>query len=215
MTKRLLNKQVEGFFACLESLNKNPQPELNYSNNYTLLVAVALSAQATDIQVNKATKELFKVVKTPNQMIALGEEELTKHIKSIGLYKAKAKNVIKLSQLLIDCFNSIVPDNKTDLVSLPGVGVKTANVVLNTAFKQKTIAVDTHVFRVANRTGMVNEKTVEKTEAALMKRVPEKYLLNAHHWLILQGRYICKAQKPLCFTCPVSENCNFANKTTK
>ncbi len=203
----LSKEKVEKIFACFEKNNSQPQPELEYINNYTLLVAVALSAQATDIQVNKATKELFKVVQTPSQMVELGEEKLITYIKSIGLYKTKAKNVINLSKILVAEHNSKVPNSKAELVKLPGVGIKTANVVLNIAFGQKTIAVDTHVFRVSNRLGIVNEKTVEKTEQALMKAVPQKYLLNAHHWLILHGRYTCKAQKPNCQNCFLTSYC--------
>lgn len=201
------------FFARLAARTPEPKGELNYTNNYTLLVAVVLSAQATDIGVNKATAALFQKVSTPQDMLKLGEAGLKRHIRTIGLYNAKAKNVIALSQQLIDEFQGQVPDQLKDLVRLPGVGRKTANVVLNMAFGQPTIAVDTHVFRVAHRTGLARGKTPEAVEAQLMKKVPKQYLRHAHHWLILHGRYICKARKPDCPACPVRDLCAYRHKT--
>jgi endonuclease-3 len=206
-------KKVEQFFARLKAQNPHPKGELDYTNAYTLLVAVVLSAQATDTGVNKATKELFKIVKNPRDMVALGEENLKKHIKTIGLFNTKAKNVIALSEQLIAHHGGQVPKTREELVKLPGVGRKTANVVLNIAFGQHTIAVDTHVFRVGNRTGLAPEKTVEDVEDNLMKTVPEKYLRHAHHWLILHGRYICKARRPECPACVVRDICEFRDKT--
>lgn len=208
-----MNKQaINRFFAQLEKQNPNPESELNYTNTYTLLVAVVLSAQATDIGVNKATKDLFKIVKTPKDMIDLGIETLKKHIKTIGLYNSKAKNVIALSQILHEDYNDQVPDNRDDLVKLPGVGRKTANVVLNVAFDQPTMAVDTHIFRVSNRTTLAPGKTPLDVEKALLKNIPKEYLLHAHHWLILHGRYICKARKPVCSACSVINECGYKDK---
>ena len=210
---KLLNKSaVEKIFNIWQEHNPNPQTELNFTNNFTLLVAVVLSAQSTDIGVNKATKELFKIADTPQKMLKLGEENLKKYISTIGLFNSKAKNVIILSQQLIDRHNSIVPNDFSALKSLAGVGQKTANVVLNCAFKVPTIAVDTHVFRVANRLGLAQEKTPEKTEDALLKIIPKAYLSHAHHWLILHGRYVCKAQSPLCGSCKIQQFCLFKNK---
>ncbi|MDC0348921.1 endonuclease III [Alphaproteobacteria bacterium] len=202
-------KEILSFFETLSSLNPNPKGELNYTNPYTLLVAVILSAQSTDLGVNKATHALFKTIKTPEDMVRLGEESLRTHIKTIGLYKTKAKNVLKASQRLIDLFNSTVPSEKKDLESLPGVGPKTANVVLNIAFNAEAFPVDTHVFRVCNRTGLAKGKTPQSIEKILEKKVPSPYRKNAHHWLILHGRYICKARAPLCETCPVSSVCDY------
>ncbi len=205
-------KIIDQIFTIWHAQNPEPKTELNYSNNFTLLVAVVLSAQSTDIGVNKATKDLFKIADTPEKMVKLGEEKLKKHINTIGLYNAKAANVIKLSQALIDNFDSEVPQNFESLRSLPGVGQKTANVVLNCAFGHPTIAVDTHVFRVANRIGFVNESTPEKTESALMKAIPKKWQTHAHHWMILHGRYVCKARKPECELCSIKEMCKSFSK---
>ena len=208
-----MNKQkIIAFFSALKAQNPNPQGELNYTNTYTLLVAVVLSAQATDIGVNKATKALFDIVKTPEDMVNLGEANLKTHIKTIGLFNTKAKNVIKLSQILIEQHNSQVPEDLNALVKLPGVGRKTANVVLNMAFGQPTIAVDTHIFRVSNRSKLAPGKNVDAVEKSLEKRVPAQFKLHAHHWLILLGRYICKARKPECHRCPVVEQCSFKDK---
>ena len=204
---------IFSFFETLCEANPNPESELAYVNDYTLLVAVTLSAQATDIGVNKATKKLFENVTTPEQMVALGEDELKQHIKTIGLFNSKAKNVIALSQMLIDHHGGQVPDNRSDLEKLPGVGRKTANVVLNVAFGQPTMAVDTHIFRVGNRTGLAKGKTPLAVEEKLLKRIPQEFMLHAHHWLILHGRYICKARKPECFRCPVAEFCSYSDKT--
>lgn len=212
-TKQLNENQIETLFERLSADAPEPQTELNYSNPYTLVVAVALSAQATDVGVNKATAELFKIADSPAKMLALGEEKLIEHIRTIGLYRNKAKNVIALSQLLIDEFGGEVPSTREELIRLPGVGRKTANVVLNVAFGQPTIAVDTHIFRVSNRTGLAPGKDVLAVELKLEKRVPETYLQHAHHWLILHGRYICKARKPLCPRCTIADVCNFKQKT--
>ncbi|HBR69991.1 MAG TPA: endonuclease III [Rhodospirillaceae bacterium] len=206
-------KNIHEFFRRLKAKNPQPKSELEWTNPFTLLVAVVLSAQATDTGVNKATKELFKVVDTPEEMLALGEAGLREHIKTIGLFNTKAKNVIALSQILVDEYGSQVPDDRDALVKLPGVGRKTANVVLNVVFGQPTMAVDTHIFRVSNRTGLAPGKTPEAVEDALLKRVPEEYLLHAHHWLILHGRYICKARKPDCPACPVRDLCMYKEKT--
>lgn len=205
-------EDIERFFALLHEINPEPKGELKSVNAYTLLVAVVLSAQATDAGVNRATEALFKKVDTPQKMIKLGLDGLIDHIKTIGLFNAKAKNVIALSQMLIDRHGGAVPDTMEDLITLPGVGRKTANVVLNIAFGQETFAVDTHVFRVSNRTGLAPGKDVEAVEAKLEKRVPDQYRLHAHHWLILHGRYICKARKPECWRCPVVDVCQFKDK---
>ncbi|MAZ76982.1 MAG: endonuclease III [Micavibrio sp.] len=201
------------FFSRLQAIEPEPKGELNYTNPFTLLVAVVLSAQATDIGVNKATKALFEAANTPKKMVALGEDKIRDYIKTIGLFNTKAKNIYKLSQILIDEHNSIVPENRDDLVKLPGVGRKTANVVLNMAFGQPTIAVDTHLFRVSNRTGLASGKTPEAVEKKLEQKIPKEFLLHAHHWLILHGRYICKARKPDCPNCPVKDLCAFKGKT--
>lgn len=190
-----------------------PETELNYKNPYTLLVAVVLSAQATDSGVNKATKTLFAVVDTPEKMLALGEAGLKRHIRSIGLFNSKAKNVIALSHMLIDKHGSEVPGERKALEALPGVGRKTAGVVLNTVFGEPTIAVDTHIFRIANRSGLARGKTPDKVEQKLYKVVPEDLLLHAHHWLILFGRYVCKARTPDCPNCEVRDLCAFKYKT--
>lgn len=204
--------KIEKIFSIWQKGNSQPKTELIFTNNYTLLVAVVLSAQSTDVSVNKATKELFKIADTPEKMLKLGEKNLKKHISTIGLYNGKAANIIKLSQDLIKKFNSEVPGDFESLISLPGVGQKTANVVLNCAFGQPTIAVDTHVFRVANRIGFVNETTPEKTEISLLKTIPKKWQNHAHHWMILHGRYVCQARKPKCELCKISEFCNFFKK---
>lgn len=200
------------FFRRLAEDNPQPETELAYGNAYQLVVAVALSAQATDVGVNKATKVLFAAVETPAQMLALGEGGLKEHIKSIGLFNSKAKNVIALSQLLVDDYGGEVPDNREDLVRLPGVGRKTANVVLNCWFGQETFAVDTHIFRVGNRTGIAKGKTPEQVEAKLERRVPAPFRLGAHHWLILHGRYVCKARTPECWRCRVVDLCSYRKK---
>ncbi len=204
---------IEAFFFRLSTINPEPKGELAYLNPYTLLVAVVLSAQATDKGVNKATGPLFAIADTPEKMVALGEDVVRDHIKTIGLFRGKAKNVIALSQRLIDAFGGEVPHDREILESLPGVGRKTANVVANIAFGEATIAVDTHVFRVSNRTGLAPGKTVLEVERKLMKRVPPKYLPHAHHWLILHGRYICLARTPKCPQCPVADLCDYRHKT--
>jgi len=204
---------IEEFFRRLQKALPEPKTELQYHNPYTLLVAVVLSAQATDKGVNKATEKLFKAADTPQKMVKLGLGKLTDHIKTIGLYRNKAKNVIALSEKLIAEHDGKVPRSREELEELPGVGRKTANVVLNVAFGEPTIAVDTHIFRVSNRTGLAPGKNVLEVEKQLEKRVPEKYLLHAHHWLILHGRYVCKARKPDCPACPVNDLCLFKGKT--
>ena len=206
-------EQVFEFFRRLAEENPSPTTELEYENPYTLLVAVVLSAQATDASVNIATRPLFKHVKTPEQMVALGEEQVRDAIKTIGLFNTKAKNVIALSEALIRDHGSKVPGTRAELERLPGVGRKTANVVLNTAFHEETFAVDTHIFRVCNRTGLAPGKDVLRVELKLEKVVPQPFRLNAHHWLILHGRYICKARKPECWRCPVIDLCRYEPKT--
>jgi endonuclease-3 len=201
--------KINEIFAIFASKNPHPKTELEFANHYTLLVAVVLSAQSTDIGVNKATKKLFGVANSPEKMLVIGEENLKKYINTIGLYNNKAKNIIALSKILVEKFNSQVPNNFDELQSLPGVGRKTANVVMSCAFGAVTIAVDTHVFRVSNRIGIVNEKDVLKTEIALLKNIPKQWQQHAHHWLILQGRYICTAKKPKCDICPISKFCKF------
>ncbi|MEK6541453.1 MAG: endonuclease III [Pseudomonadota bacterium] len=200
------------FFRKLAELNPSPETELMFGNHYQLLVAVVLSAQATDVGVNKATAKLFAAVTTPAQMVALGEEGLKAHIKTIGLFNAKAKNVIALSEALIRDHGGEVPANRDALEALSGVGRKTANVVMNCAFGAETFAVDTHVFRVGNRTGIATGKTVNAVEKALEKRVPQPFRVHAHHWLILLGRYTCKARTPECWHCPVVAECGFRGK---
>lgn len=205
--------QVFELFRRLAEANPSPTTELDYTNPYTLLVAVVLSAQATDASVNIATKPLFEQVKTPQQMVAFGEERLREAIKTIGLFNSKAKNVIALSQALIDKYGGKVPRTREQLQELPGVGRKTANVVLNTAFGEETFAVDTHVFRVCNRTGLAPGKTPDEVEAKLDKIVPQPFRRDAHHWLILHGRYTCKARLPECWRCPVIDLCRYKPKT--
>lgn len=206
-------QKVKEFFARLQAQNPEPKGELEYTNPYTLLVAVVLSAQATDTGVNKATRALFKAVSTPQQMLDLGEAGLKRHIKTIGLFNTKAKNVIELSRILVEQYGGEIPRSREELVKLPGVGRKTANVVLNIAFGEPTIAVDTHLFRLGNRTGLAPGKTVEAVEDKLLKVVPKEYLRHAHHWLILHGRYVCKARKPECPTCVVRDLCAYKDKT--
>ena len=208
----MTREQIFEFFRRLAEANPSPETELEFGNTYQLLVAVVLSAQATDVGVNKATRRLFQQVKTPRQMVALGEEGLKEHIKTIGLFNAKAKNVIALSEKLIADHQGEVPRSLEALIALPGVGRKTANVVLNCAFGEETFAVDTHVFRVCNRTGLARGKTPEQVEAKLEKRVPQPFRRHAHHWLILHGRYTCKARLPECWRCPVVDLCAYRNK---
>lgn len=201
------------FFRRLRAARPEPAPELHYANPYTLLVAVVLSAQATDAGVNKATRPLFARVKTPEEMLALGEPALKDAIKTIGLFNAKAKNIIALSRILVDRHGSQVPQDRAALEALPGVGRKTANVVLNVAFGEPTIAVDTHIFRVGNRTGLAPGKTPRAVEDKLVAIVPDEFRRHAHHWLILHGRYVCKARKPDCPQCPVADLCRYKAKT--
>jgi endonuclease-3 len=205
--------RIREIFARFAARNPHPQGELEYLNPFTLLVAVVLSAQATDSGVNRATRALFAEADTPEKMLALGEDAVREKIKTIGLFRAKAKNVVELSRRLIEHFGGQVPHTREDLQSLPGVGRKTANVVLNVAFGQKTIAVDTHLFRVSNRLPLAKGKTPEAVEQGLLAIIPDEYLLHAHHWLILHGRYICKARKPDCLLCPVSDLCLWPEKT--
>ncbi|MBS0253693.1 MAG: endonuclease III [Proteobacteria bacterium] len=200
-------------FRRLAEANPDPQTELEYGNTYQLLVAVVLSAQATDVGVNKATRALFRVVTTPAEMVALGEDGLKQHIKTIGLFNAKAKNVIALSEILLRDHGGEVPADRAALEALPGVGRKTANVVLNTAFGAETFAVDTHIFRLGNRTGLAPGKTVLAVEKALERKVPAPFRRGAHHWLILHGRYVCKARTPECWRCAVADLCGFKRKT--
>ena len=211
--KRMTPLEIGEFFARLAELDPEPKTELEYSTPFELLVAVVLSAQATDVGVNKATKKLFPVANTPHAMLDLGEAKLKRHISTIGLYNAKAANVIALSRLLLERHGGEVPATRTELEALPGVGRKTANVVLNTAFGEETIAVDTHIFRVSNRTGLAPGKDVRAVEDELLRVVPAKYRRHAHHWLILHGRYTCKARKPECPTCPVRDLCHWPEKT--
>jgi endonuclease-3 len=213
LPKGLPPSDVEAIFGAFAAAEPEPKGELDYVNPFTLLVAVVLSAQATDAGVNKATKLLFQLADTPEKMVALGPAEIEDKIKTIGLFRNKAKNVFALSQQLIERFDSKVPEDRESLESLPGVGRKTANVVLNIAFKQPTIAVDTHLFRVANRTGLAPGDNPLKVELGLLKIIPDQYMLHAHHWLILHGRYICKARKPDCWRCVIREWCRFEPKT--
>jgi endonuclease III len=205
--------QIFEFFSRLAEENPAPRTELDYGNDYQLLVAVVLSAQATDVGVNKATRALFRDVKTPAQMVALGEDALKQHIKTIGLFNGKAKNVIALSEILEREFGGVVPEDRDILTTLPGVGRKTANVVMNTAFGHETFAVDTHIFRVGNRTGLAPGKTPLNVELKLDKRVPGPFRRDAHHWLILHGRYVCKARRPECWRCVVADLCRYEPKT--
>ena len=202
-------KAIETFFATLQAANPHPQTELEYNSNFELLAAVLLSAQATDVGVNKATRPLFAVANTPQKIVALGLETLEGYIKTIGLYRTKAKNLMATCEILVRKYGGEVPHDREALEALPGVGRKTANVVLNVAFGEPTMAVDTHVFRVANRTGLAPGKTPLEVEKGLLKRIPKPYLLHAHHWLILHGRYVCKATSPKCAECAVSSVCGF------
>ena len=213
MAKQLPYPTILEIFTRFRTAEAEPKGELDHVNAFTLVVAVALSAQATDAGVNKATAELFKIADTPEKMLALGEDGVIQHIKTIGLYKNKAKNVIKLCQMLVDDYGSEVPSSRAALQSLPGVGRKTANVVLNMWFNQPTQAVDTHIFRVGNRTGIAPGKSVDAVERAIEDHIPADYQLHAHHWLILHGRYHCKARKPLCRTCIIRDLCSFEDKT--
>jgi endonuclease-3 len=209
----LSKKKIIEIFTRWRDQNPNPTTELNYTNPYTLLVAVVCSAQMTDTGVNRATAALFEIVKTPYDMVALGTEKLREHLQTINYNNTKTKNVIALSQALIDQFNGEVPADHAALVSLPGVGNKTANVVLNTAFGQNTMAVDTHILRVSNRVGLAEGDTPEAIEKQLLKNIPEEFLYNAHHWILLHGRYVCKARKPDCPTCMIRDVCQFGDKT--
>ena len=206
------SEKIGAIFERFAAKNPHPETELQYTNSYTLLVAVVLSAQATDIGVNKATHSLFAKVDSPQKMVELGLDDLKQHIKTIGLFNTKAKNVIALSKILIEKYQGQIPQTREELETLPGVGRKTANVVLNVAFGQPTIAVDTHIFRVANRIGLAAGKTPLAIELALNSVIPSSYLLHAHHWLILHGRYICKAPKPQCSQCPINDLCEFPDK---
>jgi endonuclease-3 len=206
-------EHVREFYARLAKANPEPKSELEWGNPYQLLVAVVLSAQATDVGVNKATRALFAAVKTPQQMLALGLEKLRAHVKTIGLFNTKAKNVIALSEILVRDYGGDIPRVREKLEELPGVGRKTANVVLNVAFGEPTIAVDTHIFRVGNRTGLAKGRTPREVEDGLLKSTPDDFRRHAHHWLILHGRYVCKARKPECWRCIVAEFCAFRPKT--
>jgi endonuclease-3 len=213
MAKQLDYPTIKRIFARFAEVQPEPKGELDHTNAYTLVVAVALSAQSTDIGVNKATKGLFAIADNPQAMLALGEAGVIEHIKTIGLFRNKAKNVIKLSQMLVDHFDGQVPSSRAALVSLPGVGRKTANVVLNMWFHQPAQAVDTHIFRVGNRTGIAPGRDETMVERAVEDNIPAEYQLHAHHWLILHGRYICTARKPKCGICPIQQDCQFEEKT--
>ncbi|MDP1574477.1 MAG: endonuclease III [Coxiellaceae bacterium] len=206
-------RSIEKIFSILQKNNPTPTTELQFNSHFELLISVILSAQATDISVNKATKILFPIANTPEKIFALEETGLKKYIKTIGLYNAKTKNIIATCKILIEKFNSEVPNKRDDLEALPGVGRKTANVVLNTAFGEPTIAVDTHIFRVSNRIGLAKAKTPLATEQQLLKIIPEKYLKDAHHWLVLHGRYVCIARNPKCDACPISAYCTYFKET--
>ena len=210
---RYTQAEIAAIFERFRQQRPEPKGELNHVNPYTLLVAVVLSAQATDVGVNKATANLFPIADTPQKMLALGEDGVREHVKTIGLYRQKAKNVIRLSQILIDKFDDEVPQDRDTLTTLPGVGRKTANVVVSMAFGQATIAVDTHIFRLGNRLGLAPGKTVDDVEYILERRIPEQYLYHAHHWLILHGRYVCKARKPECEACIIADLCKAKEKT--
>jgi len=208
----MANAHIQQIFSVFQQLNPQPKTELNYKNVFELLISVILSAQATDISVNKATKSLYQIASTPEQMLALGEETLKTYISSIGLYHNKARFIMQTSLRLIETFNAQVPDNTKDLQSLAGVGQKTANVILNVYFNQPTMAVDTHVFRVSNRMNLARGKTPNAVEKGLLKHIPKAYMLYAHHWLILHGRYTCKARDPQCLSCPVAQYCDWEGK---
>ena len=213
MARKMKLADIDEVFARLSKVNPDPRTELEFTNPFTLVVAVALSAQATDVGVNKATIALFKIADTPEKMVALGLGGIKDHIKTIGLFNTKAKNVLKLSEILIERHNSQVPEDREALEALPGVGRKTANVVLNEAFGHPTIAVDTHIFRLGNRTGMAPGKDVLAVEKELLRRVPERWKKGSHHWMILHGRYICKARKPDCANCAIYDLCLYKAKT--
>lgn len=205
---------IESFFATLQAANPQPVTELEYTTVFELLTAVLLSAQATDVGVNKATRKLFPVAHTPQQILDLGLEGLEGYIKTIGLYRSKAKHLMETCRILVERHGGEVPRTREALEALPGVGRKTANVVLNSAYGEPTMAVDTHIFRVGNRTGLAPGKTPYEVEMKLLRRVPEKYMIDAHHWLILHGRYVCQARKPMCWRCSVAACCDFKEKTT-
>ena len=204
---------IRGFFATLQAANPHPQTELAYSSVFELLTAVLLSAQATDVGVNKATRRLFSVANTPQRILALGLDGLESYIKTIGLYHSKARHLLQTCQMLVEQHAGQVPRTREALEALPGVGRKTANVVLNVAFGEPTMAVDTHLFRLGNRTGLAPGKTPREVENGLLKRIPAEYLVDAHHWLILHGRYVCQARKPLCNVCAVRAYCDYQGKT--
>ena len=206
-------EHIEPFFATLKAANPQPNTELEYTSVFELLAAVLLSAQATDVGVNKATRRLFVVANTPQQILRLGLDGLEQHIKTIGLFRSKARHLMQTCQMLVDLHGGEVPRTREALEALPGVGRKTANVVLNVAFGEPTMAVDTHIFRVGNRTGLAPGKTPLDVEMGLLKRIPPDYLVDAHQWLILHGRYVCQARKPLCWQCAVSDHCDFKPKT--
>ena len=210
--KNMTKKQIQVFFERLREQRPDPRTELNYSSPFELLIAVMLSAQATDVSVNKATDKIYPVANTAQAILDLGVEGLKAYIKTIGLYNAKAENVIKTCQILVDQYQGQVPETRQQLEALPGVGRKTANVVLNTAFGQPTMAVDTHIFRVGNRTGLAVGKNVLEVEHRLVKVIPKEFILDAHHWLILHGRYCCIARKPKCFECVVADVCNWPDR---
>jgi endonuclease-3 len=210
---KMKKEHIEPFFATLQAANPQPNTELEYTSVFELLTAVLLSAQATDVGVNKATRQLFVVANTPQQILSLGLEGLEAYIKTIGLFRSKARHLMQTCQMLLDLHEGEVPRNREALEALPGVGRKTANVVLNVAFGEPTMAVDTHIFRVGNRTGLAPGKTPYEVEMGLMKRIPKAYLVDAHHWLILLGRYVCQARKPQCWQCQVSAFCSFKPKT--
>ena len=205
---------IPKFFATLKAANPMPVTELEYTSVFELLTAVLLSAQATDVSVNKATRKLFPVANTPAKILAMGVEGLENHIKTIGLYRSKAKHLMQTCQMLIAKHNGVVPNNRTALEALPGVGRKTANVVLNSAFGEATMAVDTHIFRLGNRTGLAPGKTPLEVELKLLKRIPAEYLVDAHHWLILHGRYVCTARNPQCHACQVAQYCAYTDKNS-
>jgi len=213
MAKQMNYQTILKVFHRFHEMEPEPKGELEHTNAYTLTVAVALSAQATDTGVNKATRALFEIADTPQKMLALGEAGLIEHIKTIGLFRQKAKNVIKMSQILVDEFDGVVPDSRAALISLPGVGRKTANVVLNMWFHQPAQAVDTHIFRIGNRTGIAPGKDVDAVERAIEDNIPARYQQHAHHWLILHGRYVCKARKPMCPNCIINDLCPYEEKT--
>ena len=209
----MTQEHIAAFFATLKAANPMPVTELDYTSVFELLVAVVLSAQATDLSVNKATRRLFAVANTPQRMLGLGLERLEGYVKTIGLFRSKARHLMQTCKVLVEQHGGVVPRTRDELQSLPGVGRKTANVILNVAFGEPTMAVDTHLFRVANRTGLAPGKTPLEVERHLLQRIPEEYLVDAHHWLILHGRYVCQARKPLCWQCAVSRYCEFEPKT--